>query len=496
MGIVGKNRRVSCAVLAVVLCGGALGGSTGAETRASLAYAGYFGGSGGEYNVYIAVDGAGNVILAGHTYSWDFPTSANALQPDFTGGPCDAFVAKFTPDMTKVIFSTCLGGSAYDEIKAVTVDEAGDVFVTGITESEDFPVTPNALDRSHNGSGGFDAFLTELSPEGKLVYSTYLGGVGNDYGMGVSAASSRAVYLTGSTESGDFPGRSGGRAGGKADLFIMEIDLGAGKIMYASFIGGSGDESPLDIARDKAGCVYVCGSTDSPDFPLKAGLGNAYKGKTDGFIVKLDAAGGLAYSSLIGGAADDIIVDVDVNDRNEVCFTGGSASPGLACSSNALSSSLKGGSDAILGKTDSDGKRLSFFSYFGGDDRDNLFDVNGFPYCFGSLRILSGDVVAVCGTTMQPGVPVTPTAFDTEARSFDIFVSLVDVAKGDLLYSTYLGGYGDDNAFDMAVRAGSTIYVSGQSSSTSFPTTPDAVQKRKHGEANAVFACLKLSGTR
>jgi hypothetical protein len=198
--------RHSLKTIIVLLIGLFINSTINAQSKLTAdVYASYFGGSGGEYNDYITVDKSGNVILAGHSYSSNLPTKS-PFQSTNKLGPCDGYIAKFDPIMRTLIFSTFLGGDKYDEVKNVAVDSLGNIYVTGLTESQNFPVTANAFQKSHSAdSGELDAFFTKLSPNGELLYSTYLGGNKSDCGYYIAAANPSIIYLVGTTSSSDFP---------------------------------------------------------------------------------------------------------------------------------------------------------------------------------------------------------------------------------------------------------------------------------------------------
>jgi hypothetical protein len=196
-----------------------------------LIYSTYLGGSGGEDFADITIDGEGNAYLTGHTYSIDFPTTTNALQPSFGGGDDDALVVKLNADGSDLIYSTHLGGSGADRGYGIVIDGDGNVYVTGYTSSTDFP-TADPL-QAENG-GGYDAFVAKLNDDGStLLYSTYLGGSGYEnvdvlpHGdSGIAIDDTGNIYLTGSTTSTDFPTESPLQpnfGGGDSDAFVAKM---------------------------------------------------------------------------------------------------------------------------------------------------------------------------------------------------------------------------------------------------------------------------------
>ncbi len=244
-----------------------------------LVYSTYLGGSSADSGQAIALDSAGNAYVAGFTFSRDFPTQ-NALQGANAGG-LDAFVTELNAAGSGLVFSTYLGGSAQDRAFGLFVDAHGSVYVTGDTQSNDFPTTTNAFQPSNHGQG--DAFVSKLAPGGSsLVYSTLLGGSGTDQASGIAVDSSGDAAITGFTQSSDFPtanplqrilGISGAGLCGStlcADTFVTELGP-SGALVYSTYLGGSGADFGQAIALDSSGAVYVTGSTTSPNFPVIAG---------------------------------------------------------------------------------------------------------------------------------------------------------------------------------------------------------------------------------
>jgi hypothetical protein len=459
----------------------------------AVIYASYFGDSGEQDNVYIATDKEGNVIIAGHSYGTDMITKS-LLQSGNKGAP-DGFIAKFNPDMTAVIFSTYLGGSDYDEIKAVAVDDAGNIYITGGTTSSDFPVTQNALMKSIH-TGGFDTFLTKLSPAGQILYSTFIGGSSYDFGMGISVIDTSIVCLAGSTSSADFPAAEGSviTVKGGYDVFIIKLDLTQDTIIFSKVIGGSANDNVFDIKTDKSGYIYTSGFTFSNDFPVFNAANSVYHRNQDGFIIKLDANGAMIYSRLIGGSGNDAIVSVDVNDLGEVYFFGSSNSSGLPCTSNAFNTNIIGDYDVIFGKLSSAGDSILYLSYFGGTGRDDAYDNgNNNIYHDGRIGYLNNETIVITGSTMSSNFPITTNAYDRSIASYDGFVSVLNIASKEVLYSTFLGGSGSEEVDGINISNDSTIFISGITSSSNFPVSQSAFRKTSFGGSNdALFARLIL----
>jgi hypothetical protein len=246
-------------------------------TGSALVYSTFLGGSDYDFGTGIALDSAGNAYVIGRTYSTDFPTK-NPLQAA-SAGPADAFVAKLNPTGSAFVYSTYLGGSGtYDAGNGIAVDSAGNAYVIGDTDSDDFPTTNNAAQLAY--SGGIDAFVAKLNPTGSsLVYSTYLGGSDSEDGYGIAVNSTGSAFLTGRTWSTDFPttknaaqpANGGGSGGGIADAFAAKLDPAGSAFVYSTYLGGSNFDQGEGIAVDSAGKAYITGSTCSTDFPITPG---------------------------------------------------------------------------------------------------------------------------------------------------------------------------------------------------------------------------------
>ncbi|HQU32287.1 MAG TPA: SBBP repeat-containing protein, partial [Candidatus Brocadia sapporoensis] len=221
----------------------------------------------------IAVDGSGNAYVTGATWSDDFPTTPSAYQGTITAGAKDGnvFVTKINTlgsGTSSLVYSTYLGGTDYDFSSGIAVDGSGNAYITGYTSSSDFPTTPSAY---QGNKIGFDvAFVTKLSPSGNsLVYSTYLGGSDGELGSGIAVDGSGNAYITGLTDSTNFPTTPSAYQGnliGYADVFVTKIDtLGSGtsSLVYSTYLGGTFMDYGQGIAVDGSGNAYITGLTDS-----------------------------------------------------------------------------------------------------------------------------------------------------------------------------------------------------------------------------------------
>src|SRR6185295_3237272 len=233
-------------------------------------YSTYLGGDDYEIASSIAVDTADNAYVTGDTFSGNFPLS-NALQSTLAGTQ-DAFVTKLNSSGTALVYSTYLGGNNTENARGIETDGAGNAYITGNSASPDFPIS-NALQPAL--AGGDDAFVTKLNANGTaLVYSTYLGGNGDDFGFGITIDSNHDAYVTGSTRSANFPLSNAFQSvrAGIQDVFVTKLNTSGTALVYSTYLGGNNTETGRRIAADSAGNAYLTGNTASSNFPLSNAL--------------------------------------------------------------------------------------------------------------------------------------------------------------------------------------------------------------------------------
>ncbi|HEX5500085.1 MAG TPA: SBBP repeat-containing protein, partial [Thermomicrobiales bacterium] len=290
----------------------------------SLEYSTYLGGAGDDYGNGIAVDGSGDAYITGYTDSASFPT-ASPRQAALAGGN-DAFVSELNSSGS-LAYSTYLGGAGDDRGNGIAVNGSGDAYVMGYTLSADFP-TSNPLQSAIGG--GSDAFVTKFGAGGSLVYSTYLGGSASDVGNGMAVDGSGNAYVSGVTASANFPATNGSYqptfASGGNDAFVAKVSAG-GSLVYATYLGGSGDDGGYGIAADSSGDAYVTGYTLSTDFPASGdALQPANGGVADAFVTRFDSSGSLVYSSYLGGSSLEFGYGIAVDDARNAYITGQTSS--------------------------------------------------------------------------------------------------------------------------------------------------------------------------
>src|SRR5947207_2707210 len=317
--------------------GPAFATASDSTSRYLISYSSYLGGSNDEGGFAIALDAAGNMYVVGYTYSTNFPT-AGAFQTTRHGPANDAFVTKINP-VTGLVYSTYLGGTDPDPLfgetaTGIALDAQGDAYVTGYTYSTSFPTTAGALQTTFGGVK--DGFVAELNPSGSaLVYSTYLGGRGNDKGNKIAVDAAGNAYVTGNTASTDFPTTPSAFqttfAGGTSDAFVTALNPSGSALLFSTYLGGTDTDQGNDIAVDAAGNAYLVGNTGSINFPITGTVVPADPGGgNDAFVAALTGMGsGLLFSTHLGGTALDLGLGIAIDTAGTVYVTGQTSSNGV-----------------------------------------------------------------------------------------------------------------------------------------------------------------------
>jgi beta-propeller repeat-containing protein len=348
-------------------CGGLLGDAFVAKLSADgsrLEYSTFIGGSGAEAAPALALDHDRSVVIVGKTGSADFPTTAGAVESTFQGGtgtyddvPVDAFAAKLNPSGSGLVYSTYLGGSEDDVGNSVAVDDAGNAYYAGFTASPEFQTTRGALKTSLAPAAILNGFVTKLDRTGRLKWSSYLGGDGQDSAWGIGVDSSRHVYVSGSTIGG-FPVTANAAQlafGGVRDWFVAKLDRSGSSLDWATYLGGSQYDGIGPTLRvDQRGNADVVGPTASTDFPItRNAFQAANAGGFDLGIVQLDRNGRLLLSSYLGGSGDDDngASGPGLDQQGNFYVSGVTSSPNFPVTTGAIQPTYGGGDiDGLLAK--------------------------------------------------------------------------------------------------------------------------------------------------
>ncbi len=383
-----------------------------------LFYATFVGGSSTDKGTGIAVDASGRAYVTGYTVSDDFPTSPGAYSRQ-KNGSYDAVVFKLSGLGDALFFSTYLGGAGTIEYgEDIGVDSWGQVYVLGSTKADDFPTTPGAFQTSYQG-GWSDAFVTALSADGgRLVYSTYLGGNDGEIPGALTVDPSGVAYITGATESSDFPVNADDQTlGGEQDAFVTVLAANGRQSPFSTFFGGSSKEWGNDLALSDSGVLYVTGTTWSTDLPRSGG--SLLRGDSDAFVAVFIPRqnGGLAWSMYVGGTGNDYGRAIALGPDGDIYLAGDTTSDDFPVTDNALLRSRMGENDGFLQRLSSAGT-LRYGSYLGGSGEDwpDALAVN-----------VDGDAY-IAGQTSSADFPTTSGALDTTFnQGADVFVTRMDV---------------------------------------------------------------------
>ncbi len=440
-----------------------------------LIYATYLGSTGIDAVGSVTSDSSGATYVTGAAGGPDFPTTPGAFNRTYAGGcaptACaDAFVAKFNPSGTGLVYATFLGGAGYDKGYAIAVDSAGNAYVTGNTSSSDFPTTAGAYDRTYRG--GSDAFVAELNDAGNgLVYSTFLGGSAWDTADSIALDGTGNTYVAGWTLSSDFPTTTGAynRSFQSRAVFVSKLSSTGTTLSYSTFIA---DGEAHGVAVDAGGNAYAAGHTSFPYFPTTAGAIRSTPTALDGFITKLNPTGsGLIYSTLLGGSGYDYVNAIALDAAGDAIVTGATNSTDFPVTAGAWNTSFPSptrGGYVYVAQLNATGTSLNYATFIGGTGESTGL----------SLAVDGSGNAFVAGATWSSDFPTTNAAIQPTYRGTagysDAFLSELNAAGSTLLASTYLGGTGGDAAMGIAVDPIGRIHVAGETSSMDFPVTQGA----------------------
>lgn len=459
-----------------------------------LVYSSYLGGSGNDEAVGLAVGNDGSAYLTGSTSSIDFPVTASGNQNTPGQSQSAAFVTKLNPAGDAIEYSTYVGGTQRSFGSAIAVNTNGEAYVTGSTYSTDFPITAGAL-QDHN-AGGLDAFLEKLSADGShLVYSTYLGGNGEDEAHSLALDAKGNVWVAGSTRSNNFPadtqaspvncGLEPCRA-----AFVARINSTATSLEYVTRIGGSGETLANSVALDLSDAAYITGKTSAPDFPATSGAYQSHPSNhsscsladrecADVLVAKLSSQGAVLYATYIGGNADQRGNAIVVDDKGSAYVTGRTDSDNFPTNSRMVTSmDPRHTTTSFVLKLDPLGSHLEYSTFLGaGQESEGK-----------AIALDSERNVYVAGWTSSPLFPTTANGFQISLNGkSSAFLSVLDERGAKLEYSSFISGSGSDVGNAVALDATGNIYVAGSTDSLDFPSQ-QAVQRSLAGERNAFVA--------
>jgi fibronectin type 3 domain-containing protein len=430
-----------------------------------LIAAAYQGGHDIESGSGIDVAPDGTLVIVGQTSSADFPTTAGAYGKDYWGGFFDVFVSKFNR-WCQPLWATYIGGSDRDIGYSIDVGGDGSIYIAGYTDSYNFPTTIGAFDRIYNTTT--DAFVLKLNPGGdKLGYSTYLGGTGEDLSSDICEVGG-TVFVTGQTWSVDFPTTADALndVPVSTDCYIAKLSFSGGILQYSTLLGGNGLDGGFGIEVDGDGNIVVMGETKSTDLPItKGAYDDDFDGVKDVFIAKVNSSTkDLDYCTYLGGEKNDYGNGLALDDVGNAYVTGATESVTFPSTPRAYNTHKNDYWDVFVTKLNASGDELEYSTFVGDDQTEYgvAIDVDAEGHAY------------VTGFTNSPFFPSTKHAYDT---SFSEGVSDAVVfelsADGErMVYSSFLGGSGQDYGYGIVIQGPHRVYVTGQTSSDDFPTNP------------------------
>ncbi|MGE3465591.1 MAG: beta strand repeat-containing protein [Pyrinomonadaceae bacterium] len=424
----------------------------------------------------------------------------SAIVKFYLGGydPSKPLVIDPSVNLSTLGFSTFLGGTGSEQGHAIAVDNAGDVYVTGETDLPGFPTTPGTFDPTYNGLD--DVFVTKINAAGTaLLFSTFIGGNSEDVSFGIAVDSSGNALVTGYTFGGSlvYPTTAGAfdmTHNGTSDVFVTKLDAAGSALLYSTFIGGSENEVGEGIAIDPAGNAFITGNTSggASAYPTTAGaFDTTHNGSNDVFVTKLNAAGSdLLYSTFIGGSSTESGNGIAIDPSGNAFIAGTTlgGSPAYPTTAGAFDTTHNDSFDVFVTKLNAAGSDLHYSTFIGGNFQDNgrgiAIDSSGNAFVTGHTE--GGD----------PSYPTTAGAFaTTHSGVTDVFVTKLNAAGSDLLYSTFIGESDTDEAFDIAVDPSGNTFITGYTTSPAYPTTAGAFDTTHNGGLDVFVTKLNPAGS-
>jgi len=475
-----------------------------------MRYSLYFGGEGRDQGNSIAVDDGGYAYFIGTSWSNHLKYVKNdpkaavppragepavpveqmsaeglapgSIQPYFGGGDKDAFVYKINPDGTELVYMTFIGGSGTDEGTGLVIDGEGYAYLTGGTNSPDFPVA-NAF--RNKISGGYDVWVTKLDPNGKdMIFSTYIGGTDDDFGFGIAIDSGKNIFVTGQTKSWNYPVVNRYQLspfGGLGDAFITKLTAEGNSIVYSNFIGGSAYEAGSAVVVDPNGYACIVGQTESPNFPVIKPYQSQLMGSFDAFVTKFDPEGKYpaAYSTYLGGKGWDDGKAIITSADGKLTVAGSTKSPDFP-TVNPIQASMQGVQDGFLSTLSADGSTLDQSTFFGGSLVDSI----------SAIASDDSNNIYIVGTSDSPNLPVNRAYQSKLGGKSDLMLAKFDPQISQIAYCTYLGGSDIDEGRGVAITGEGDAYMTGYTNSKNFPKVWPYQQNFGDGDRDAFVAVI------
>ncbi|MGE5458438.1 MAG: SBBP repeat-containing protein, partial [Methanococcaceae archaeon] len=452
-----------------------------------LIYSTFIGGDWDDLGLSIKVNSANNAFITGNTLGAGYPVTPGAYDY-FDNGGWDCFVTKFNSTGTDLVYSTFIGGGYHELNQSITLDANGNVFISGKTESTNYPTSSGAFQTYNHG--GSDIFVSKFNSSGSsLIYSTLIGGTGNDDGNSIALDAEGNAYITGRTSSLNYPVTSGvfqsNIGGGGADGFVTKLNFQGTGLVFSTYLGGDNYEALKNIAVDPQGNAYITGNTSSANFPITAGAFQTIKnGSECGIVCKLNPSGtNLVYSTFLGGSSYSQGKAITVDNLGFAFLTGMTNSSDFPVTNGAFQTIYKGNYDVFITKLNLTGNSLVYSTFIGGSNNDT-------PY---SIVIDTSGNAYISGETNSVNFPIVPGSYQTfNNGNNDAFITKLNPTGNSLMYSSYLGGLSNDQGRGTAIDNSFNSYILGYTNSTNYPVTPGAFQTTSNGAPEVFLTKLNL----
>ncbi len=478
------------------------------KARYKISYATFFGGNNWDQAREVIPYSDGTVLVGGITSSSNIPTTPDVVQPKYAGDDPslghggviggDAFLVRFSTDGSKIISATYFGGSKQERgVYGMILDSRGNIVIGSATRSPDMPTTKGSYQPKYGG-GQADMYAAKLSEDMKqILWCTYIGSSNTDWPRGGLALDDQDnVYLVGGSDSRNFPTTEGTfqrNLKGERDAVIVKLSADGSKLILSTFLGGSSWDGTMGIHVNTSGDIYVAGHTRSSNFPTTPGAPSSkFSGKSDCFLTKISNDGSkLLYSTYLGGTENEFAEHRPwLNTDGAFFLTGVTSSPDFPTTTGAYQRKLKGSNDGFVTKVSPDGERFVFSSLIGG---------SGGEFFLMPTLDSKGNIFIV-GHTTSKDFPTTPDALQKafcsgkRKQDGDGVLAVFSPDGSKLVYATFLGGSGDDLIRSITFGPNGQIYLVGSTSSGDFPVTPNAVQTKLGGSADAFIVKLVPAG--
>jgi len=447
------------------------------------------------YGPFIEVDDEGFVYISGFFSSQNFPRTTGVFQSNYSGGPQDCFIAKFNNDLSELIASTFLGGSGFETECTIELDNYGNVYVGGYTNSKNFPTSENAYSRTN--SGNYDIFISKLSNDlSTLLASTYIGGSKNDgwesNRIDLEIGHDGNLYVAAQSSSEDFPTTDNAYDTSfngtgvyiySGDIVAFKFDPNLENLLSSTYLGGEIDEFRVSLALDNNDNVFIVTSTYSYNIPtLNSAYDKSYNGAAELYIYKLDSdLSTRLNSTYFGGANDEVPHAAETDSEGNLYITGYTSSPNFNATTGSFDNSFGGVEDGFIIKLDANLNSLLASTFIGGNKSDR-----------GQAIKIKNDKIYITGRTLSPDFPIVEGTYDDEfsggTEHGDISVSALDLDLTTMYASTFLGGPDDEKPLGLAIDNSGNVFIGGFSHSGGYPTTEGAYDETFDGVIDVIVA--------